>query len=132
MALVRRWRPRSGCGPRDGLWLRRAEVRACLSHQARRVKAEKSTVDNGHLRIGQLRLPQAHAESKVWCGWCSTCLRVSDAEIADQIAVELGEQVGFWLVGNGVAEISRSYFADPLAVLVLVIDYRGHDHLRHD
>jgi hypothetical protein len=43
------------------------------------------------LRIGQLRLLQAHAESKVWCGWCPTCLWVSDAEIADQVAVEFGE-----------------------------------------
>ena len=67
------------------------KVRAGLPHQARRVEAGKPAADDGHLRIGQLRLPQAHAESKVWCGWCSTCLRVSDAEIADQVAVEFGE-----------------------------------------
>jgi hypothetical protein len=59
-------------------------------------------------------------------------LQVSDAEVADQVAVEFGEQVGGRLVGKGVAEIAGSHFTDPLAVLVLVIDHRGHDHLRHD
>jgi hypothetical protein len=96
------------------------------------LRPEKSAADDGHLRIGQLRLLQARAKSKGWCRWCSTCLRVSDAKIADQVTVEFGEQVGVRLAGKGVAEISRSHFADPLAVLVLVINHRGHDHLRHD
>ena len=108
------------------------EVRACFPHQARRVEAGKSAADDGHLRIGQLRLLQARAKSKGWCRWRSTCLRVSDAKIADQVTVEFGEQVGVRLVGKGVAEIAGSHFADPLAVLVLVINHRGHDHLRHD
>ena len=108
------------------------KVRACLPHQARRIEAGKPTADDGHLRIGQLGSSSLTRKSKVRCGQYSTCLRVSDAEIADQVTVDFGEQVGVRLVGKGVAEISRSHFADPLAVLVLVIDHRGHDHLRHE
>ena len=54
-----------------------------------------------------------------------------EAEVADEVAVEVDEQVRAGSLRQGVPEVAGPYLADPLAVLVFVVDYCGHHDFRN-
>jgi hypothetical protein len=50
--------------PEPGSGFEELKVRACLLHQARRVKSGKTTADDGHLRVGAHRCQMPRSQTR--------------------------------------------------------------------